>query len=220
MKLNLQFFGGRGASAGDGGTPEGGPNGKQNFQGNVGGRVYGTAAEALGKQGKAKGIEDATLRANPNYNPAYSEYSENCQRCVIAYEARRRGYDVVAHPTYPGDTMPQGDNYLTNFSGAKKENVGATTKAKVLSNVESKMASYGDGARGIIEVQWQGAGFGHVFNCEQKGGKTMFRDAQTGKYYQPKNVFQKVKPSSVRLTRVDNLQFTDTVGQSVTKDKF
>lgn len=219
MRLNLQFFGGRGASAGDGGTPGGAGDLNSSWTGNVGGRVYGTAAEALGAKGSPKGIENATLKANPNYNPEYSEYSENCQRCVIAYEARRRGYDVVAHPTYQGDTMSMGDNYLSNFSGYKKENVGATTRSKVLSNVESKMAGYGDGARGIIEVQWSGASFGHVFNVEQKNGKTMFRDAQTGKFYQPKNVFQKVKPSSVRLTRVDNLDFTDVVAQSVTKDR-
>lgn len=219
MILNLQFFGGRGASAGDGGTPGGGGDLNSNWTGNVGGRVYEDKAEALGKQGRPKGIENATLQANPNYNPEYSEFSENCQRCVIAYEARRRGYDVVAHPTYEGDTMSYGSNYLSNFEGAQEKNVGATTRGKVLSNVQKEMASYGDGSRGIIAVQWSGANYGHVFNCEQVGDKTIFRDAQTGKYYKPENVFSKVRPGSVRLTRVDNLEFSDTVGQAVTKDK-
>lgn len=218
--LNLQLFGGRGASAPDGGTPGGGGPVGQNFSDGLGTRVYETTAEALGAKGKAMNPEKATIGANPNYNPAYSEYSENCQRCVVAYEARRRGYDVVAQPTYKGDTMPYGDNYLKNFVGAKSENVSSRTTQGVLSNVQKKMSGYGDGSRSIIEVKWKGGSYGHVFNCEQKGGKTIFRDAQTGHSYKPENVFKKVKPGSVKLTRVDNLDFSDQAAKAVTKDRY
>lgn len=219
IKINLQLFGGNGANTPDGGTPGGG-GGKSNWSQGLGTRVYETAAEALGAQGRPMGVEKATLGANPNYNPQYSEYSENCQRCVIAYEARRRGYDVVAQPTYQGDDLNRGDNFATNFAGAKVENVGATTRAKAQKNLEDKMAQYGDGARAIVAVQWSGASYGHVINVEQKNGKTIYRDAQTGVQYKGNNFFKSVKSKSVTVTRVDNLQFTDVAARSVTKDMY
>lgn len=220
IKLNLQFFGGRGASAPDGGTPGGSGNSKDNWSDGLGTRVYATTAEALGKKGRAMNPEKAALGANPNYNPEYSEYTENCQRCVVAYEARRRGYDVVAQPTYDGDTMPYGQNYLNNFVGAKSESAAARTTKGVLNNVSKKMSGYGEGSRAIIEVQWKGANYGHVFNCEQRNGKVIFRDAQTGHSYKPENVFKKVKPGSVKITRVDNLDFSDQAAKAVTKDRY
>lgn len=219
LKFNLQFFGGNGASAPDGGTPEGGNSGGGAPETVLGPKVYATTAEALGKKGRPMNPEKATLGANPNYHPAYSAYSENCQRCVVAYEARRRGYDVVAQPTYAGDTMPYANNYANNFVGAKIESVGARNAAGVLKNVQNKMAGYGDGSRGIISVQWKGSRSGHVFNVEQKGGKTIFRDAQTGHSYKPENVFKKVSPKSVEIVRVDNLAFSEQAAKAVTKDK-
>jgi len=42
-------------------------------------------------------IEAAVKGANPKFQRG-TPYSANCQRCVQAYEFRRRGYDVVAKP--------------------------------------------------------------------------------------------------------------------------
>ena len=82
------------------------------------------------------------------------------------------------------------------------------------------MASYGDGARGIIAVQWSGAKNGHVINVEQRNGKTIYRDAQTGVQYKGSNFFAKVKSNSVSLTRVDNLEFSGIARVSITKDRY
>ena len=56
----------------------------------------------IGTKGNSIGIEEAIKGANPFYNTSGAEgdFSQNCQRCVVAYELRRRGYDVVALPTY------------------------------------------------------------------------------------------------------------------------
>ena len=37
-------------------------------------------------------------KVNPNYATKERQWRENCQGCVSAYEARRRGYDVEALP--------------------------------------------------------------------------------------------------------------------------
>ena len=42
-------------------------------------------------------VKKAAKGANPNYAPG-TAYATNCQRCVVVYEFRRRGYDVVAKP--------------------------------------------------------------------------------------------------------------------------
>lgn len=51
----------------------------------------------LAVQGKTFSIEDSLKGANPKYARG-TQYGVNCQRCVQAYELRRRGYDVEALP--------------------------------------------------------------------------------------------------------------------------
>ena len=55
--------------------------------------------------------EDAQA-TNPNYVTGKREYTANCQRCVCAYEMRRRGYNVIAKPRLPDaiDRMPNMDS--------------------------------------------------------------------------------------------------------------
>lgn len=218
MKYNLQYFGGRGASS-PAAIPNGGQGGEGEWSKGAGTRVESDPVKALGAQGRAKGVEDATMNTNPNHNYEYREYSENCQRCVVAYEARRRGYDVTAQPTYEGDTMPRHGEWTRNFEGAKTDNISATTKAKAVNNLEAKMAEYGEGSRAVVSVQWERGG-GHVFMVEQKNGKTIYRDPQVGVRYDKATVFTNVKPGRVELTRVDNLSFSNSIGEAVTKEKY
>lgn len=226
VKFNLQFFGGRGSSSG-GGLPTATPNGNAPANGN--GKWTNapnvqnpeTLREALGKKGRPMSIERAVRGANPYYDGSYKEFSENCQRAVVAYEARRRGYDVTAQPTFQGDILPQGNvggsgngRWQGAFKGAKSESVGGKNAQQVQNNIESKMKEFGDGSRGIVKIQWNN-GNGHVFNVERKNGKTHYVDAQIGAKYDPKQLFTQVKPSSVRLVRTDNLKFSDRMKKSV-----
>ena len=108
VKFNLQTFGGRGSSSGSGlptATPNGNAPGNSKGQWSNAPNVQGpeTLREALGNKGRPMSIEKAVLGANPYYDGSYKEFSENCQRAVVAYEARRRGYDVTAQPTFQGD---------------------------------------------------------------------------------------------------------------------
>lgn len=173
-----------------------------------------TMAEALGAKGRAINIDDTLNGANPfNTGGAQGDFSANCQRCVTAYEARRRGYDVIAQPTYTTDTMPSARNYLTPYKNPKLEPVGSSSPAKAQANLEAKMKSYGHGARGIVEIP------GHVFNCENVRGKIRYVDAQTNTVYNSKNVFSRLgsrKSNHVYLTRTDNLEFSDNIRKAVT----
>ena len=169
---------------------------------------------SIGTKGKAIGIKEAIEGANPFYSTrgAQGDFSENCQRCVVAYELRRRGYDVVALPTYAGDKLPSGSKWQGAFQKAKSVNVGSTNPRTAQANLERQMKQYGNGSRGIVKIP------GHVFNVENVGGKIRYVDAQTNTIYNSNNVFSRLgkKAASVELLRTDNLRISERAKKSVT----
>ena len=169
---------------------------------------------SIGEKGKPLSIQKALEGANPFYSTrgAEGDFSENCQRCVAAYEMRRRGYDVVALPTYAGDNLPGGNRWQGAFRHAKTIDVGSTNPQTAQRNLESQMKSFGNGSRGIVKIP------GHVFNVENVGGKIRYVDAQTNTIYSSKNVFSRLgkKAADVQLVRTDNLRLSDRAKKSVT----
>lgn len=228
LKLDLQYFGGRGSSSGGGG---GGQLAFSNgvWSNGLGFQNHDTLKEALGTRGASKSMGDAMLGSNPNYSGNYKEFSQNCQRVVVAYEARRRGYDVQAQPTYKGDTLNQiayNDNtkgisrgrWMGAFQNAKPKNVSASTEKGVMDNIDNQMKNYGEGSRGVVQIFYKGGG-GHVFNVERKNGKTQYIEAQTGKVKNFQKTLNDVKTDRVALVRTDNLKFSDRAKNFVTSRK-
>ncbi len=222
-------MGGRGSSSG-GGIPTitpGGGGGSAGFAMDAKPGSPNTLKDALGTKGRAMSTQRAVMGANPFYDGTYREYSENCQRAVVATEARFRGYNVIAQPTYEGDKLPsaayvnpktgvRNSFWMGAFKGAKPEKVGSTSVNKTQQNLESKMKSYGDGSRGIMQVQWKGGG-GHVLNVVQKNGKTYYYDGQVGAKYDASKLYKAIKPTKTQLVRTDNLKFSDRAKNSVMK---
>lgn len=193
--LNLQFFGGRGASSSSSG------NG------------------AFGRQGKPKEIDEALATTNPNYSQG-KEYRVNCQRCVYAYEMQRQGYDVEAlAATMDGnDPMFKNQNWRRGFEGQTwSDNLG-TRNTMVEKNIVSKMQDWGEGSRAIVYVQWKG-GSAHVFNIENKGGKVSIFEAQSGKKHSLSDYLSISKPSMTEISRVDNLKPNLSVMQYAVKKR-
>ena len=221
IQFNLQFFGGRGASSGGGSLPVVEPTGGSG--GGNGGAPEGldqqpgiaeTTAEALGAQGRPMNATTAVSGANPNHNLG-AEYQYNCQRCIIATEARFRGYDVQALPTYDGDTMPAGSNYLSNFDNPNLNLIRHTTANANRRDVEAQMASMGNGSRAVMAFEWSGGG-GHVINVVQSRGRTRYYDGQIGAELSASHLFNSIsRRSNIELTRVDNLNFSDTANQAL-----
>lgn len=168
---------------------------------------------SIGEKGRAISIKNALEGANPFYSGgAEGDFSENCQRAVVAYELRRRGYNVIALPTYSGDTLPTGGKWQGAFQHARPIKVGASTPAKTQANLEAQMKSFGNGSRGIVKIP------GHVFNVENVGGKVRYVDAQTNTIYNSNNVFSRIgkKSSTIQLIRTDNLRLSERAKKSVT----
>ena len=225
---------GRGSSKGGGGggvpelipDPNGGGNAnKEPFSNTgVGMRELPTLKSALGTKSAAKSMDDATMNSNPYYDGRYREFSENCQRAVIAYEARRRGYDVTAQPTFEGDILPTtahiGPNgernarWMGAFQGARPINVGKSTAKATQKAVEDQMKQYGNGSRAILQVAWKGTG-GHVINVENRNGRIYYNDAQVHGRYNGSALFNAIKTGATNLVRVDNLKFSERAKKSV-----
>ena len=170
---------------------------------------------ALGPKGRTISPAKALEGANPFYSGeggAQGDFTENCQRAVIAYEARRRGYNVIALPTHENDDMPIAGKWKEAFENPKEVQVGSTNPKTTQENLEREMKSYGNGSRGIVRIP------GHVFNVENVNGKVRYLDAQTNTVYSSKNVFSRVGRNSdkISLIRTDNLNFTDTAKRAVT----
>lgn len=202
------------------------------FGSGLGTRVDETLKEAIGAKGEPMGIALAASGANPLFNEdsPYAEYSANCQRVVVAYELRRRGYDVVAQPTYKGDVLGGVahvdhdrriiySRWTGAFKGAKVESVGGHNGEKMIANIEKAMSDYGNGSRAVLQVQWRNGG-AHVFNVERRNGSTVYIDAQINKQYNAVYLMNSVKPGSANIVRTDNLKLSDRAKNSVTTRRY
>jgi hypothetical protein len=205
-------MGGRGSWSKNGGVYEPNPKGGSGAGDDekvLGPRIPETLKEALGEQGKPMTMMEAAKGTNPHFNQNFDAYSSNCQRCVLTYEARRRGYDVTALPTYSGDLLPYGSDYLKALSNPKVVDVG-----KSVNKLRSQMKDYGDGARAIIRVR-KGSN-GHVFIAENTHGKITYVDPQTNTRATSlslRNV------SNAAVIRLDNQQFTEYARNAFTRQK-
>ena len=162
--------------------------------------------------------QDDLKAVNPNYNTGKREWTHNCQRCVSAYEARIRGYDVEALPRIldASDRLPRmldkEEGWTSVYDNPKLIQCASSSGEKTGIKVKKQMSIFGDGARAIVRVQWQ-SGYGqggHVFVAEQKDGKTLFVDPQSGRE-DVERYFKLAKKNATYLLRIDNLEFTDNI---------
>lgn len=159
---------------------------------------------------------------NPEYGSSWGN-TNNCQRCVTTYEARRRGYDVIALPAVEGESFIRGVEYLKvyekgdrtldrfwHMSGRTISQLGDWTKEQNLATCVDVMKSYGNGARAIIEGFWEYTLSGHVFIAENVNGVIQFYDPQTGNM-NCESYFSDMRPKAMSMIRIDDLSFNDNI---------
>ena len=192
------------------------------------------------KKGKPMDHESANeRRANPFYDPLSKDesYSRNCQTCVVAYEMRRRGYDVMAGPKIDHrSNASRTVSYLFTLPWIDPktgqypiEQVNVKVK-----NVKSAIKWFEEtvkpGERYILKVVWESKKFGHVMILNRDDeGKLFIYDPQTGwKYEKPEEiqyVLKKIKffyepfNFSPALLRCDNLQFNMPVIRKIIRKR-
>lgn len=153
-------------------------------------------------------IENAVKGANPNYN-VDRKYRVNCQRCVQAYELRRRGYNVEALP------KPKGRSYISwgneCFIDSKTVLSGRADSffemRRYKQDIFDKLANSPDGSRHVIYAQWKRGG-AHVFVAEKENGVIKFVDPQSGKM-DCSSHFDKAVDGKYGIFRLDDKDLTD-----------
>lgn len=154
----------------------------------------------------------------------YDYYTSNCQRCIIAYEMRRRGYNVEANK-YKGrtdeiyntrlslsrsflnyDYYTNTKEYDTQPNGEKYSSRGALIKA-----MAKDMINEGEGARFVLSWDWKNCSFGHTVNAEIVNGEVKIFDAQVNKEYSIKDMIDRkdLRATTLKCTRVDNLKLSN-----------
>ena len=158
---------------------------------------------------------------NPKYDenaqkgtPEYA-YSVNCQRCVPAYELRRRGYNVTAKPKPAGiDPIYSNSRDGTNVWVDENGNPLQRTRANSQRALERALKSYPDGARFAVGAHWK-VGRGepeqaHVFSAEKMSGLIFFFDSQNGDR-DVSRYFQRLKGRTISYSRIDNAKFNPNI---------
>ena len=169
-------------------------------------------------------MADDLKAANPNFSRTDpdSPFNINCQRCISAYEARRRGYDVEARPAPEGEDylpfMRHPDGWPSVYEGAELIDCSANSGTAGAINVEEQLKQWGDNVRAVVRVRWKltCGGGGHVFIAERVNGVTHFVDPQSGST-DASGYFELAQGSGMFCMRTDNLPFTSKIEQCCTK---
>jgi hypothetical protein len=123
-----------------------------------------------------KEIDDTLAKVNPKYKKGESAYTENCTSVVQANELRRRGMDVQAGPLekhlWSSEGGPGGRSSYDIIKNVWGREMVKGGKDDIIKAFEG----YGDGARGVARISWNGGG-GHIFSVENAGGTVRFIDA-------------------------------------------
>ena len=150
-------------------------------------------------------------------NPKYLKggvYKNNCISCALAYDMRRRGYDVESAPI---DTTSATNGSLPVqlgfYKGEKLEvfevpkDLYAATK-----RFSNQILKYGDGSRGMLRIRWKN-GDGHVAVWEVDGNSVIVRDPQNNTIVDLSDYMCRAK--IFYYFRTDNLEPTEKVTRFV-----
>lgn len=158
--------------------------------------------------------ENDLKMTNPNFERG-EEYQINCQRCITAYEARRRGIDVEARPAPRGDMLNRVDGWSFAYSNPKITDCSAPSGIAARNKIIKEMSAMPDGARCAVQVIWKGRSYsGHVFIAEKQNGKIRFIDPQPCGQNDQSDCFYYFENATgklVHIMRLDNRKFSDTV---------
>ena len=144
--------------------------------------------------------DDALRNANPNYWKDVA-YRNNCANCVVAYEMRKRGYDVVARPTTHNHILSNNPE----LAWINAEIINTTDSG--LKDIIKEMIKWGNHSRAEVAVMWNKQQ-GHVFVAENIDENIRFIDPQNGTVIK-ETEFEKAVENMTLFWRIDNLEISD-----------
>ena len=162
-------------------------------------------------QDSLEDVEEVTEWSNPNYGK--EGYNTNCQRCVVAFEANMRGYNVAALPnTGNSDTYPHADNW-TKFFGKdinSMVSVSSTSVSSQKNKILKQMGAWGEHSRAVLKVTWKEKNYGHVINVVNSKSGVSAWDAQTGRRVSLDNILSRSSLKKTKLLRTDDANLNNS----------
>lgn len=160
---------------------------------------------------------------NPNYKKG-GGYIKNCQTCVVAYELRRRGYNVEALPKYKG-SMLDVLSYNTRLAWVDRT-TGKTpdyiipaqpTCIKAFDWLKHNIKSNN---RYTIQFVWKKEAAGHIVHLfKNSKGVLSIYDPQSGINTLGNNAvleyLKEVRPSTIKLIDVENCDINMNVANKI-----
>ena len=168
---------------------------------------------ALNRKATSMGPNEDMAACNPKYSKG-GVYKKNCISCALAYDLRRRGYDVEAASinttSVTNGSLPV---QLGFYKGEKLEvfEVPSDLNTAVKQFTKS-IVSYGDGSRGMLRIRWKN-GDGHAAVWEVDGGSVVVRDPQNNTVVDLSKYMRRAK--TFYYFRTDNLEPTEKVTRFV-----
>lgn len=168
------------------------------------------------KKSSEMSIEEDMKRVNPGFHNFNENTKNNCMLSSIAYDMRRRGYDVRANLSTDGYPV---DYIKKAYKDAKIHLIGNTSTLNprdpktlykkqdpyTIQRVVEDLKKQGDGARGNMCVIWRGVYGAHSVAYENVNGVTKIIDAQSNKIFGVEDFLKKTR-CSVSIARTDNLE--------------
>lgn len=178
--------------------------------------------------GVAKGnpmtFEEADNGAsNPRYDQGTYGVTHNCQTCVVAHEARMRGYDVEAKAR----SSSNGYQVALAYDTASGYIDPVTNQKPKLTPISSRQTAYNEmdaimqqGER--YELEFRHASGGHIITVSKTDtGELQLYDPQTNKKASGRteiaSYFDERMARDISVLRVDNLDFNQKVLDNVLK---
>ena len=150
-------------------------------------------------------------------NPKYSKggvYKSNCISCALAYDLRRRGYDVEAAPIDTTSAINGSLPVQLGFYKGEKLEIFEVPKDPdaAIKQFFKQILNYGDGSRGMLRIRWKN-GDGHAAVWEVNNSSVVVRDSQNNTIVNLLDYVRRAK--TFYYFRTDNLELTNKVTEFV-----
>lgn len=152
--------------------------------------AYEAYLKHLNKKKEPCTVEEDMAAVNPKVWSNTKDYDQNCAYCTLAYDMRRRGYDVTAiSEKNPNYKSPNNDDIETWYEGGKlntfhisdeDRNSGNTSSRVQTKKLFEELASNGEGSSGFLTMHWSDGG-GHAVAWQVINGEAYVIDTQVNK---------------------------------------
>lgn len=176
---------------------------------------------------KQEDYKQAAVATNPHYDTGKYEWTYNCQRCVVAWEMRYRGYDVTAKPRLSAEddiVFKDANDWRKCFKGFEWESLDyyyPEDPTQTYRDIELEVLKNPCGSRFIFSIQWmkhrwQDKASRHAFiGVINDKHELEYYDPQSGKKYHWKSY---ANMRHTKWCRIDNKELTDLVSNCVYKE--